>query len=180
MATKDVVVPLRFLSDDGICAFEVSLRLGSKGDVSNGVGIANAAKRVLNDCPVRDRTGGRNTGFSRLCAFVFPLLVIGWIVVVFSKEPAKTVTAVYGDLQVSVMRYQPNVTCHQHVEHQHMGVPSLASCRKLYQRFPRGRNIQNFTGAEKSHRNAVKLPRLYSEGRKRHSFVMMYLRHKLR
>ena len=55
---------MRYLSDDGRCAIDLSLKDGSRGDVGNGVGIYHAARSVLQQCVTTQR-GGFATNFSK-------------------------------------------------------------------------------------------------------------------
>ena len=57
--------------DDATCAIDLVLRDGTIGDVSNGLGIARAARKLLNECVVKPsarghtRMGGQITRFSK-------------------------------------------------------------------------------------------------------------------
>ena len=64
LSVKDVALPIRYLSDDGRCVFDVALRKGSLGDVSNGVGISRAANRVWVNCALDVASGGSARDFS--------------------------------------------------------------------------------------------------------------------
>ena len=56
-----VALPIRFLSDDGRCAIDVSLS-HDFGDVSNGLAFLNAARRILQHC-ISNQRGGYTSGF---------------------------------------------------------------------------------------------------------------------
>ena len=62
---KDIIVPLRYLSDDGLCATDVTLVKGTSGDVSNGIGLLHAARTVWEKCAIGSATGGVTNGFCR-------------------------------------------------------------------------------------------------------------------
>ena len=57
--------------DDALCAIDLILREGTIGDVSNGLGIARAARNLLNECVMKPsgrgqtRMGGQITRFSK-------------------------------------------------------------------------------------------------------------------
>ena len=57
--------------DDAFCAIDLILRDGTMGDVSNGLGIARAARNLLDECVVKPSTtgqtrmGGQITTFSK-------------------------------------------------------------------------------------------------------------------
>ena len=57
--------------DDALCAIDLILRDGTIGDVSNGLGIARAARNLLDECVVKpsasghNRMGGQITRFSK-------------------------------------------------------------------------------------------------------------------
>ena len=57
--------------DDALCAIDLILREGTTGDVSNGLGIARAARNLLNECVIKPsgrghtRMGGQITRFSK-------------------------------------------------------------------------------------------------------------------
>lgn len=59
-----IFLPLRYLSYDGRCAIDLSLKDGSIGDVGNGVGIYRAARSVIQQCVTTHRAGFA-TGFSK-------------------------------------------------------------------------------------------------------------------
>ena len=54
-----------------MCAIDLILRDGTIGDVSNGLGIARAARHLLNECVMKpsgrghSRIGGQITRFSK-------------------------------------------------------------------------------------------------------------------
>lgn len=63
--TKDIIVPLRYLSDDGLCAFDVTLMKGTSGDVANGIGLLHAARDIWENCAIRSEIGGSTSGFCK-------------------------------------------------------------------------------------------------------------------
>lgn len=64
-----VFLPMRYLSTNGRCVIDLFLKDGSPGDVSNGVGIYNAAHSVMQQCVTRQMAGFA-TGFSE-CTFTY-------------------------------------------------------------------------------------------------------------
>ena len=62
--TKDVPLPLRFLSGDGLCALDVKLKKNALGDVANGLAVSNAAKSLLDECGFHhvERSGSGSGG----------------------------------------------------------------------------------------------------------------------
>ena len=66
---RAVTVPLRYLSDDGLCAFDVVLVDGAIGDVANGLAISHAARSLFDVCATprstryKNGSGGSVTGF---------------------------------------------------------------------------------------------------------------------
>ena len=70
---KDVQIPERSLSDDGQCAFDVALVETSteKGNLSNGLGIINAAEALSDLCELIHGFGGTVSGFSMCLMFFF-------------------------------------------------------------------------------------------------------------
>ena len=52
-------LPIRYLSDDGLCAIDVRLIAGSKGDTTTDRVIAAAARSVLFECLETDGWGGQ-------------------------------------------------------------------------------------------------------------------------
>ena len=60
----DVVLPARYLSDDGVCAIDVKIKPGSTWDVTSGLEIAAQAGKILDSCLHRADIGGSITGFS--------------------------------------------------------------------------------------------------------------------
>ena len=58
-------MPFRFVSDDGHCAVDITIAdVYEGGDVSNGLGIARSAQRLIQQC-VADGRGGYTRGFSK-------------------------------------------------------------------------------------------------------------------
>ena len=66
--TFDVTVPIRYLSDDGLCAIDVRTR-GTQGfwlaDTTSSLVISDSAKAVLERCVSGKRMGGSNSYFSK-------------------------------------------------------------------------------------------------------------------
>ena len=62
---KDVTVPLRYLSDDGLCAIDVTFLKGTSADVANGVGLLHAARTIWEECAIPLAAGGTTSGFCR-------------------------------------------------------------------------------------------------------------------
>ncbi|KAI4097968.1 MAG: hypothetical protein LQ339_006629 [Xanthoria mediterranea] len=71
LAHKDVTLPLRYLSDDGLCAFDVEMKPGANRDISSGVAVSHAAMRVWKECPLGKGYGDKATDFSRLRCHLF-------------------------------------------------------------------------------------------------------------
>lgn len=72
----DAGLPLRYQSDDGLCVIEMRARQkyrSVEGDVTTGVAISDAAKRVIDKCVVLAQvaSGGSTTGFSVFLLFRF-------------------------------------------------------------------------------------------------------------
>ena len=61
---EDFVTPIRYLSDDGICAIDVQLDTG-RGDSSSSFVISWYAKMILDECVIRLGKGGSVRGFSK-------------------------------------------------------------------------------------------------------------------
>lgn len=59
-----MIVPIRYLSDDGHCAVDVALKHGIRGDVSSGFAVARATGRVFQQCLAAARDG-YTSGFSK-------------------------------------------------------------------------------------------------------------------
>ena len=61
----DIALPVRYLSDDGICAIDIkSPKVGKSGDSTNGLQIAENAELLLNRCVKLQRRGGSIASFS--------------------------------------------------------------------------------------------------------------------
>ena len=52
-------VPIRYLSDDGLCAIDVRISVGSEGDTTTDRAIAGAARSVLFECVEGHGWGGQ-------------------------------------------------------------------------------------------------------------------------
>ena len=61
------MTPIRYLSDDGICAIDIQFHTGEGaiGDTSNGEIISWYAKTILRDCVAKEQRGGAIHGFSK-------------------------------------------------------------------------------------------------------------------
>ena len=59
------MTPIRYLSDDGICAIDVQLESGARWDTSNWDIISGYAKTILDECVARQQKGGSVRGFSK-------------------------------------------------------------------------------------------------------------------
>lgn len=81
-SSADVVLPIRYLSDDGICAIDLTLSKNSDSDMVTEDLISQKADAVLKQCVVRQRTGGIAVDFSRA-----------------------------NDLKITVRSYEPSVDC---------------------------------------------------------------------
>ncbi|KAL8983205.1 MAG: hypothetical protein Q9177_005040 [Variospora cf. flavescens] len=85
-----VQLPLRYLSDDGLCAVDVNLKrnaVGSVGDITTELTLVTMAKEVLDQCVAASRVGGQRvnftTGASRCSVGVYlahniPLDKVAW------------------------------------------------------------------------------------------------------
>ncbi len=60
----DVQVPIRYLSDDGICAIDILFKKASGGDFSTDRAISQHARMVIDQCVLLLRKGGTITSFS--------------------------------------------------------------------------------------------------------------------
>lgn len=72
----DTGLPLRYQSDDGLCVIELRARQTNRvveGDVTTGVAISDAAKRIIDKCVVLAQvaSGGSTTDFSVSLLFRF-------------------------------------------------------------------------------------------------------------
>lgn len=76
----EFLVPIRYQSDDGLCAIDLRPRLHDKlhgGDIARSVDVSDAAWTVLEMCVRRTREGGFMGRFSTL-AYPFLLLLMRW------------------------------------------------------------------------------------------------------
>lgn len=62
--TDRVGLPLRYLSDDGICAIDVFFYRRSEGDVTTLAVFSDRAKTTLDKCVISLEKGGSMTHFS--------------------------------------------------------------------------------------------------------------------
>lgn len=62
--TDRVGVPLRYLSDDGLCAIDVFFYRRSEGDLTTWAVISDRAKTILEKCVILLQKGGSMTHFS--------------------------------------------------------------------------------------------------------------------
>ncbi|KAL9580458.1 MAG: hypothetical protein Q9203_006293 [Teloschistes exilis] len=102
----DVSLPVRYLSDDGLCAIDINVAQGKRGDVSNGLSIARAADEIIRTCVPRQSMSGEKVGFS-----------------------------IQGGLTVKVVIYSTErVTCHTPTSALLQPIP--AACQQLLQEMP--------------------------------------------
>ena len=60
----DVGLPVRYLSDNGLCAIDIRAQL-ALGDSAKPIEVSEAAKSVLDHCVLAKHKGGSITGFSQ-------------------------------------------------------------------------------------------------------------------
>lgn len=68
---NDVNLPIRYLSDDGLCAIDVNRKIkgaGMVGDTTSEFAISESAARILNSCVVNKEIGGVDSNFSESIA----------------------------------------------------------------------------------------------------------------
>ena len=115
-APVDVGLPLRYLSDDGLCAIDIRAKYDSDpflkiADSAENIEVSQAAKVVLDHCVQEKRLGGSILGFSRR-----DLLV------------------------VEVTSYEPKAIC----DHAGLEPPFEPFCRKVLQSMPARRKQDVF------------------------------------
>lgn len=64
VVATDMEVPIRFLSDDGVCAIDLARTQHSSFDFSTGYEISQNAATILDKCVEKSQRGGTITGFS--------------------------------------------------------------------------------------------------------------------
>ena len=115
-AHVDVGLPLRYLSDDGLCAIDIRSKYESDPvlkipDLAENIEVSQAAKVVLDRCVQDKRIGGSILGFSRR------------------------------DLLVLIMRsYEPKAVC----DHTALEPPFEPFCKKVLQSMPARRKQDVF------------------------------------
>lgn len=74
-AASDIVVPIRYLSDDGLCAIDVRARerdtVPDPGDIARSIDISDAADAIIKACVERSGRGGYSSGFSKRLLLLF-------------------------------------------------------------------------------------------------------------
>lgn len=135
----EIALPIRYLSDDGSCAIDVTFNPNpeeseERGDVANGIAISNAARAVILQCVGRTRSGGQKQDFTP-----------------------------HGRLTVSVTIYRSKVSCWS-PRAQRRAPPNPNACQDALQQMPASPNKQLFdrTGGE----NAELVPREFLSQRK--------------
>ncbi|KAI4280941.1 MAG: hypothetical protein L6R35_005793, partial [Caloplaca aegaea] len=129
-----VQLPLRYLSDDGLCAVDVNLKrnaVGSVGDVTTELTLATMAKEVLDQCVAASRVGGQRVNFST-----------------------------YNDIAVAFRKYEPSVDC-DGTPHK---TPVLAHCEEAMEDLPARRERVTFIRTDTLPRpqRYVTLPAIFS------------------
>ncbi|CAF9934758.1 MAG: hypothetical protein HETSPECPRED_009346 [Heterodermia speciosa] len=140
-------LPLRYLSDDGLCAIDVKLPQGSKGDTTSDRAIAGAARSVLFECVEDHGWGGRLEvpyyGFAKDYRPSFAedekqkkhLLPKS----VEYRQDLKTLSFCSSkrELFLEVSKYEPAVDCDPRPAQS----PSFDSCEDMLQDMPAGSTI---------------------------------------
>ena len=104
-----VGLPVRFLSDDGLCAIDILVKevserqFATSGDSARNIDVSKAAKAVLDDCVSIKRRGGLVTGFSERDL-----------------------------LAVMVTKYEPKAVCESEPE----DIPFVPFCERVLQTMP--------------------------------------------
>ncbi|KAM0799912.1 hypothetical protein BDR22DRAFT_853453 [Usnea florida] len=129
----DVLLPRRYLSDDGYCAIDIKVDLnGAQKDVSNYLQLTNAAGAILRDCvaPPRPSTGG-----------------------LVNQLGIK-----YRSLSVEMSRYSPKVVCHRGSRRL---PPSYNSCKQMLDTMQWSNTMTEF-GLPWQPRAQIHLPYVFS------------------
>ena len=104
-ARFDIGLPVRYLSDNGVCAIDIRPRYGAeadlnKGDSAENIEISAAARAVIERCVATRPQGGYNNGFSKK-----------------------------GLLTIAVLKYKPSMVCNQATEQK----PYPQFCERILQ-----------------------------------------------
>ncbi|KAG6991082.1 hypothetical protein G7Y79_00057g090640 [Physcia stellaris] len=110
-------LPFRYLSDDGSCAIDLSLIDKEGVDVCNGLGIAHAARRLIDECIVDRTKGGPN---------------VGGVTSDFTPR---------GNLIVTLSHYTSTVECIPPAANP----PTVESCNDVLQAMPASTDVEVFT-----------------------------------
>lgn len=72
-AASDIVVPIRYLSDDSLCAIDIRARerdtVPDPGDIAQSIDISDVADLIIKKCVERSGRGGISSGFSKRIIF---------------------------------------------------------------------------------------------------------------
>lgn len=113
-AHLDMGLPIRYLSEDGLCAIDIRAQRGARlvtGDSATNIEVSEAAKTVLDDCVQERGKGGSISGFSRR----------EFLVIIITK-------------------YEPKAVCEPPPEE----IPFVPFCEKVLQTMPARRQKDVF------------------------------------
>ena len=179
MTTRKKPVPFRYLSDDGICAIDVDLKVRANDDFSTGRAISEYAKMILDQCVLSSRKGGRIKDFGeflfhRSIAFKDPgscLLITpaekfagGSVVLRSSCELTRALLFAlgrYGTFIITIRSYEPSVDC----DPLSSNVPTQESCQGVLTIMPSAVSPRPFGERPVvDEKHTYGLPRNYSSG----------------
>lgn len=132
-AHLDVGLPVRYLSDDGLCAIDIRAKHVSEaqfatGDSARNIEVSEAAKVVLDLCVRIRHQGGTVTGFSQR-----------------------------GLLAVVIMKYEPKAVCEALPEE----IPFVPFCERVLQTMPARRQKDVFALITQPSRYYYALPKFF-------------------
>ncbi|KAL8646209.1 MAG: hypothetical protein Q9226_006962 [Calogaya cf. arnoldii] len=136
----DYLVPQRYLSDDGLCAIDLSIpqnmiALGRKWDVATGLQISDKAQTILEQCVRHHHWGGTVNHFSKLLDpnpennLTCRKIQSGETI---SRLGSNAFSATLNALTVFVRQYEPTVDCDPRAQQ----VPDYHSCELALQETP--------------------------------------------
>lgn len=178
IAVGEVPMPVRYLSDDGICAIDILFKKASDGDYSTGRAIAAHAETIIDQCVVPKKMGGTVSSFSE-CFLDCYLTANQRMFLIISHATMSTrqikglvapcrwcsrLTGVIsfelghlGDLLISIRSYEPSVDC----DPRPSKVPSYESCQDALSIMPVGVQTCLFGTDHFDRRIRFVLPRYY-------------------
>lgn len=189
-APGTLTLPVRYLSDDGLCSIDLQNTIGMTGDFVSGLLISQQARSIIYECVQDKRRGGNIHDIGNPLLFINVLILCRGCPPMAQCHPTITLNPIpyivmphpknhkalplffvltrslsrlgpQRGLQITVRRYEPRVHC----EPGSRSSPSEAACNQALQIMPANLNTVRFSKRPGDlSRDFTKLPKDYYSG----------------